>query len=151
MSTSLPERISGHPSRCGSVTLSKRCVNQLWISGSNMTLSHRSNRSGRLRYSSLQQSVYPLIERAAELRANFLSKLLGVVGGGVRIERLLRLPHLDDGEVILAILLQNLEAHDPRVLPAVGSEFLQRLDRLRQAAWAWGDIHVDHHVKVLAA
>ena len=54
--------------------------------------------------------VHALIERAARDRLQGVAVLLRVHGSGVRVERGLTLPDLDDGEVIQArCVLQNVE------------------------------------------
>ena len=70
-----------------------------------------------------------LIERAAEQGVQFLSKLFGVGGGGVRFEGILALPYLDKAEVIAALfVLQKLNTHDSGVFLTVSDVFLHQLD-----------------------
>jgi len=70
-----------------------------------------------------------LIERAAEQGVQFLSKLFGVGGGGVRFEGIPALPYLDQGEVIAPLLvLQKLNAHNSGVFLTVSDVFLHQLD-----------------------
>jgi hypothetical protein len=95
--------------------------------------------------------MQPLIERAAKQGVQFLSKLFGVGGGGVRFEGILTLPYLDEAEVIAALLvLQKLNAHSAGVLLAVSDIFLHQLDGVIQVATTSDDIDVRYRVKAIA-
>jgi len=93
-----------------------------------------------------------LVERAAKQGVQFLSKLFGVGGGGVRFEGILTLPYLDEAEVIAALLvLQQLNAHSAGVLLAVSDIFLHQLDGFVQVVATSDDIDVRYRVKAIAA
>src|SRR5438093_12328721 len=63
--------------------------------------------------------VHALVERATGHRLQRVAVLLGVRGSGVRVERLLVLPDLDDCEVIRAHrVLQDVEPQTPLFLAA---------------------------------
>jgi hypothetical protein len=95
--------------------------------------------------------MQPLIERAAKQGVQLLSKLFGVGGGGVRLEGILTLPYLDEGEVIAALfVLQKLNAHGSGVLLAVSDIFLHQLDGVIQVATTSDDIDVRYRVKAIA-
>jgi len=93
-----------------------------------------------------------LIERAAKQGVEFLSKLFGVGGGGMRFEGILTLPYLDEGEVIAALfVLQKLNTHSAGVLLAVSDIFLHQLDGFVQVVAPSDDIDVRYRVKAIDA
>jgi len=97
----------------------------------------------------LHDMVQAFVKGAAEHRLQLLTEILGVRGSFVSFKRFGILPDFHQREMIMpAVVLQQLETNDTRVVPALRGELLKEFGAVVNVIRS--EVNVSDHVELIA-